>query len=173
MEKPMNESQTLADDEVEATIPLLLDWMTTHFHEMADQGQSIVDAYWADLRVLENQRSFYQRATLGLRMRVRENLSLSLEWYGMGTLGRQKKPVARTHISKGRSKDAYPLRSLMRRQPAWLTELVEETETQLIEIRKRQIRLLRIRDALGDYLKLTRSEAITGSRLMERHLQGH
>ena len=150
----------------------ILDWMSGHFHDIADEGQAVVDTYWREMRLLENARPFYQRTTLGVRMRVRDNLSLSLEWYLMGTIGRTKKPVARFHITKGRLRDDYPLRTLMRSQPAWLTDLVEATELQLTGLRKRHKRLLKVRDALGEFHRLNHPDQGTGSNLMIRHLMG-
>lgn len=152
-------------------ITLILDWLSDHFHGLADEGQTIVDDYWLNLRRLENQAGFYQRATLGLRMRIRTNLALSLEWYFMGTLGRTKRPIAKIHIPKGRNQDSYPLKALMRRQPAFLLELVDQTERQLTALRRRHSRLLKIRDGLGEFLKALGHEGITGSRLMEMHLE--
>jgi MobI protein len=152
-------------------IPLILDWLSDHFHGLADEGQTIVDDYWLNLRRLENQSGFYQRATLGLRMRIRTNLALSLEWYFMGTLGRAKRPIAKIHIPKGRNRDSYPVKALMRRQPAFLLELVDQTETQLTALRRRHSRLLKIRDGLGEFLKVLGHDGMTGSRLMEIHTE--
>jgi MobI protein len=165
--QPLDLSNRPSDD-----ISSILDWMSGHFHDIADEGQAIVDTYWREMRLLENNRPFYQRTTLGLRMRVRDNLSLSLEWYLMGTLGRTKKPVARFHITKGRLRDDYPLRTLMRSQPAWMTDLVETTELQLTGLRKRHSRLLKVRDALGEFHRLKHPDLGSGSKLMIRHLLG-
>lgn len=155
----------------------LLAWLTDHFHDMADEGQSVVSRYWKGLRALEDAHPYQSRATLGLRMRLRENLAISLEWYLMGTLGRTKRPIARVHISKGRNQDAYSLKTLMRKQPPWLTDFVEEIERELTQIRIRQSRLIRIRDALGDFMKIESGQGVTGSQLMTRYLakdlQGH
>lgn len=148
----------------------LLAWLTDHFHDLADEGQAIVNTYWKGLRALEDSKPYQARATLGLRMRLRENLAFSLEWYLMGTLGRSKKPVARAHISKGRNQDTYSLKALMRRQPVWLTDYVEDIETKLTHIRMRQSRLIRIRDALGDFVKMETGACPTGSQLMTQYL---
>lgn len=152
-------------------ITLILDWLSDHFHGLADEGQTIVDNYWLNLRTLENQAGFYQRATLGLRMRIRTNLALSLEWYFMGTMGRTKRPIAKIHIPKGRNQDSYPLKALMRRQPAFLLDLVDQTELQLTALRRRHTRLLKIRDGLGEFLKVAGHEGMTGSRLMETYME--
>jgi|GEM_PF-1097577 hypothetical protein len=154
----------------DTTIDPLLAWLTDHFHDLADEGQDIVNRYWQGLRVLEDNHPYQWRATLGLRMRLRENLALSLEWYLMGTMGRSKKPIARVHIAKGRNQDTYSLKVLMRRQPVWLTEFVEEIEKELTQIRMRQSRLIRIRDALGEFMKIESGRSATGSQLMTRYL---
>lgn len=152
------------------TIDPLLAWMTDHFHDLADDGHDIVNRYWQGLRELENSRPYQPRATLGLRMRLRENLAFSLEWYLMGTLGRSKRPVARAHITKGRNQDTYSLKALMRRQPVWLTDFVNEIEMELTRIRMRQTRLIRIRDALGEFMKVEKGQSHTGSQLMTQYL---
>lgn len=152
-------------------VAIVLDWLTLQFHELADEGHDLVNGYWKALREIENNRSFYQRATLGLRMRIRENLSLSLEWYVMGTIGKAKRPVAKSSIPKARGQESYSIKSLMRRQPAFLLDLVEESESHLALLRKRQHRLLKIRDALGEYMRLMGHEGMTGSRLMEQFLK--
>lgn len=148
----------------------LLAWLTDHFHDLADEGQDIVNRYWQGLRALEDKHPYQTRATLGLRMRLRDNLAVSLEWYLMGTLGRSKKPIARVHIAKGRNQDAYSLKALMRRQPVWLTDFVEEIEKELTRIRMRQSRLIRIRDALGEFMKIEAGGSPTGSQLMALYL---
>lgn len=148
----------------------LLAWLTDHFHDLADEGQSIVTRYWQGLRALEDAHPYQLRATLGLRMRLRENLAISLEWYLMGNLGRSKKPIARVHINKGRNQDGYSLKTLMRRQPIWLTDFVEEIEKELTQIRMRQSRLIRIRDALGDFMKIESGGGATGSQMMTQYL---
>jgi hypothetical protein len=148
----------------------LLAWLTDHFHDLADEGQDIVNRYWQGLRELEDHHPYQTRATLGLRMRLRENLAVSLEWYLMGTMGRSKKPIARAHIAKGRKQDAYSLKVLMRRQPVWLTEWVDDIEKELTQIRMRQSRLIRIRDALGDFMKFESGSSPTGSQLMAMYL---
>ena len=148
----------------------MLAWLSDQFHDLADEGQEVVNRYWQELRMLENSHSSYQRSTLGLRMRLRENLAVSLEWYLMGTLGRSKKPVAKVHIAKGRTHDAYSLKVLMRRQPVWLTDHVDGIEKELTQIRMRQTRLIRIRDALGDLLKITTGSHATGSQLMAHYI---
>lgn len=148
----------------------LLAWLTDHFHDLADEGQVIVTRYWRGLRALEDAHPYQMRSTLGLRMRLRDNLAISLEWYLMGTLGRTKRPIARVHITKGRNQDAYSLKTLMRRQPVWLTDFVEEIETELTRIRIRQSRLVRIRDALGEFMKVETGSRATGSRMMTQYL---
>lgn len=145
----------------------LIAWLSETFSRLADEGSRIVDDYWRELRVLENHQPFYRRATLGLRLRLRDNGSFSLEWYGMGSLGKDRRPIARVHIAKSRTQTVYSLKSLMRRQPAWLSDLVESTESELGEIRLKQMRLIRIRDALGDYLRIEGGRNVTGGRLIE------
>jgi len=154
----------------DTTLDPLLAWLTDHFHDLADDGQDIVNRYWQGLRLGEDHHPYQARATLGLRMRLRENLAISLEWYLMGSMGRSKRPIARVHIAKGRRQDTYSLKVLMRRQPLWLTELVEDIEKELTQVRIRQNRLIRIRDALGDFMKVDSGRSPTGSQLMTRYL---
>lgn len=148
----------------------LLAWLTDHFHDLADEGQAIVTRYWKGLRALEDAHPYQMRSTLGLRMRLRDNLAISLEWYLMGTLGRTQRSIARVHITKGRKQDTYSLKTLMRRQPVWLADFVEEIETDLTRIRIRQSRLIRIRDALGEFIKVEKGPGATGSKIMTQYL---
>lgn len=148
----------------------ILAWLTDHFHDLADEGQMTVNRYWQGLRALEDAHPYQMRATLGLRMRLRENLAISLEWYLMGTLGRSKKSIARVHISKGRHQETYSLKTLMRKQPLWLTDWVEAIEHDLTRLRVRQARLIRIRDALGGFMKSESGLSVTGSQMMTHYL---
>lgn len=150
----------------------LIEWLSNDFATLADEGALIVDRYWIGLRQLERGRLSYQRVTLGLRQRLRANGAFSLEWFLMGPLGKSKRQVARVHLSKARHQTGYSLKVLMRRQPPFLTDHVEAIEAELVQIRVRQERLIRLRDALGAYLKLDGGAAMTGSRLIEAYRMG-
>lgn len=163
MRKPTpSPSTTLADS---AGTEPLFDWLSDCFEALRSEGQVVVDDYWRRLRAGRRGRSGTPRASLGLRLRSRDNGAFSLEWYEMGVMGRTRKPIARRHIAKGRS-HRYSLRSLLRGQPEWLAGLVEETEDVLADIRKRQAVLIKLRGAAVAYRAEASGKALTGRDLL-------
>ena len=151
---------------------ILIDWLSECFADLAEAGQITVEAYWQELRTLGRHQPYYQKVTLGVRLRLRPNGNFSLEWFLMTRPGTTPRPVTTLHVPKGRQHTHYPVKRLMRRQPPCLWPLVEKTEAALGEIRLRQARLVRLRDALGDYLKLDGGPSITGGRLIEAYRMG-
>ena len=150
----------------------VIDWLSRRFHQLEDEGREVVDEYWRLLRVIQKGRSFWPRMTLGLRIRTRTNGTFSLEWYGMGVMGRDQRPIERLHITKGR-RHTYSIKALMRRQPTWVGPLVLETEPLLADIRCRLDQLVKIRDTVGDYAKKTGESGVSPSKLLENHRLEH
>jgi hypothetical protein len=140
-------------------IETVYSWLAAQFDALQAEGQLVVDDYWSRLKAGRAGKKPYERGTLGLRLRSRDSGAFSIEWYEMGALGRDRKPVAKRHIAKGQS-HRYPLRQVLQGQPHWLTPLVEETEDVLAELRKRQALLMKVRDALVAY-----ESEITGTSL--------
>ena len=85
----------------------------------------------------------------------------------MGALGRDRIPVAKRHIAKGPSPH-YPLRQVLRGQPAWLCPLVEETEAVLALIRKRQGMVMIVRDAMARYASELAGKPVAATGLLWR-----
>jgi len=135
------------------------------FDGLQAEGQVVVDDYWNRLKAGRTGRKPYERGTLGLRLRSRDSGAFSIEWYEMGALGRERKPVAKRHIAKGQS-HRYPLRQLLQGQPDWLSPLVEETEDVLAELRKRQGLLIKIRDAVVAYESEITGKALTATGIL-------
>ena len=161
-----------SDIETPRDIDGIIVWLSTRFQQLEEEGREVVDEYWRLLRIIQKGRSFWPRMTLGLRIRTRANGTFSLEWYGMGVIGRDKRPVERIHIAKGR-RHGYSIKSLLRRQPTWVAPLVLETETLLADIRCRLDQLIKIRDALGDYARKTGESKVTPSKLLENYRLDH
>ena len=113
---------------------ILLDWLSTAFQSLENEGLSLVDGYWRDLKLEGKNQPYYPKVTLGLRIRRRQGGSFGLEWFGIGTLGTKRRYIAKRYIPKGKA-ETYPIKRLMRGQPHWLMPLVEDTEYHLAKIR--------------------------------------
>jgi len=140
-------------------------WLSAQFDALQAEGQLVVDDYWNRLKAGRMGKKPYERGTLGLRLRSRDSGAFSIEWYEMGSLGRDRKPVAKRHIAKGQS-HRYPLRQVLQGQPDWLSPLVEETEDVLAELRKRQALLIKIRDAVVAYESEITGKALTATGIL-------
>ncbi len=146
-------------------------WLSTQFDALQAEGQLVVDDYWNRLKAGRVNKKPYERGTLGLRLRSRDSGAFSIEWYEMGALGRERKPVAKRHIAKGQS-HRYPIRQLLQGQPDWLSALVEETEDVLAELRKRQALLMKIRDAVVVYESEITGKALTATGVLAGYRRG-
>lgn len=146
-------------------------WLSAQFDALQAEGQLVVDDYWNRLKAGRTGRKPYERGTLGLRLRSRDSGAFSIEWYEMGSLGRDRKPVAKRHIAKGQS-HRYPLRQVLQGQPDWLSALVEETEDVLAELRKRQALLMKIRDAVVAYESEITGNALTATGVLAGYRRG-
>jgi hypothetical protein len=169
MRKPTASPSTTPADPA-GTEPLFA-WLSERFEALRSEGQVVVDDYWRRMRAGRSGRTGSRRVSLGVRLRSRENGAFSLEWYEMGVLGQTRKPIAKRYIAKGRS-HRYSLRSLLRGQPEWLAGLVEETEDVLADLRKRQMLLMKIRDAVVAYVGEEQGKALSGTELLGAYRQG-
>lgn len=147
-------------------------WLSAQFDALRAEGQLVVDDYWNRLKAGRTGRKPYERGTLGLRLRSRDSGAFSIEWYEMGSLGRDRKPVAKRHIAKGNS-HRYPVRQVLRGQPDWLSSLVEETEDVLTELRKRQALLVKVRDALVAYQSEITGKTLAATDVLANFRQAH
>lgn len=170
MRKPTASPSTTPAD-LAGTEPLFT-WLSEHFEALRSEGQVVVDDYWRRMRAGRSGRTGSRRVSLGVRLRSRENGAFSLEWYEMGVLGQTRKPIAKRHIAKGRS-HRYSLRSLLRGQPEWLAGLVEETEDVLADLRKRQMLLMKIRDAVVAYASGISGQTLSGTGLLSGYRHAH
>jgi hypothetical protein len=119
------------------------------------QAKVLVDDYWRQMKSQRQKHIKSESGRIGVRIRCRENQrAFSIEWYRMATLRQngQTKPIAQ-YIKKGRG-CRYPLGNLLKGEPAWEAELVEELETEFADIRQQLDRLRKIRDAVQHYCKV-------------------
>ena len=147
-------------------------WLSAQFDALRAEGQLVVDDYWNRLKAGRTGRKPYERGTLGLRLRSRDSGAFSIEWYEMGALGRERRPVAKRHIAKGQS-HRYPIRQVLQGQPDWLSALVEETEEVLAELRKRQALLVKVRDALVAYQSEITGKTLAASDVLANFRKTH
>ncbi|MGY6275216.1 conjugative transfer protein MobI(A/C) [Methylomonas sp. MgM2] len=133
----------------------ILHWVETRCDHLQAQAKVLVDDYWRQLKSQRQKHSKSESGRIGVRIRCRENQrAFSIEWYRMATLRQngQNKPIAQ-YVKKGRGY-RYPLGNLLKNEPAWETELVEELETEFAHIRQQLDRLGKIRDAVQRYCKV-------------------
>ncbi len=139
----------------------LLQWVETRFEQLHAQAKMLVDDYWRQLKSQRQKHSKSESGRIGVRIRRRENqLSFSIEWYRMATLRQngQNKPIAQ-YLKKGRGY-RYPLGNMLKSEPNWEVELVEELETEFAHIRQQLDQLGKIRDAVQRYRKVIQARAI-------------
>lgn len=128
----------------------LIAWLSGAYADLQAQSQSLVDDYWRRLRAGQAGRKGMDRASLGLRLRARENGAFSIEWYRMGRLRRSGRDITADYIRKG-SGHRYPESSLLRNQPQWLGPIVRELEDSLCLCRQKNELLGKIRASVIHY----------------------
>ena len=147
-EQPVNSPLNLTEQD-------LLHWIETRCDNLQMQAKVLVDDYWRQMKSQRQKHIKSESGRIGVRIRCRENQrAFSIEWYRMATLRQngQTKPIAQ-YIKKGRG-CRYPLGNLLKGEPAWEAELVEELETEFADIRQQLDRLRKIRDAVQHYCKV-------------------
>ena len=143
----------------------LVAWLSGSFADLEYEGQAIVDDYWQRFSSGRKGRKHSEQGSLGLRLRARDSGAFSLEWYELGVLGKSRKPIAASHIRKGRTA-SYGMKALLNRQPSWVCEIVQEVEEVLAEIRKRQALLIKLRFAVRAYTAEVTGDRQTGTRMI-------
>ena len=142
---------TLTDDDI-------LTWIEAKVDQLHAETQVLVDDYWRRLKFEQKNHATSAKARIGVRVRRREAcLSFSIEWFRMAMIrenGRIK-PIAQ-YLKKGPGY-RYPLGRLLKGEPDWEADLVEELETEFADIRKQIDLLGKIRDAVQSYRKATQS----------------
>jgi hypothetical protein len=147
-EQPVNSPLNLTEQD-------LLNWIETRCDNLQMQAKVLVDDYWRQMKSQRQKHIKSESGRIGVRIRCRENQrAFSIEWYRMATLRQngQTKPIAQ-YVKKGRG-CRYPLGNLLKGEPAWEAELVEELETEFADIRQQLDRLRKIRDAVQHYCKV-------------------
>lgn len=147
-EQPVNSQLNLTEQD-------LLHWIETRCDHLQVQAKVLVDDYWRQMKSQRQKHSKSESGRIGVRIRCRESQrGFSIEWYRMATLRQngQTRPIAQ-YVKKGRGY-RYPLGNLLKGEPAWETELVEELETEFAHIRQQLDRLGKIRDAVQRYCKV-------------------
>ena len=147
-EQPVNSPLNLTEQD-------LLHWIETRCDNLQMQAKVLVDDYWRQMKSQRQKHIKSESGRIGVRIRCRENQrAFSIEWYRMATLRQngQIKPIAQ-YVKKGRG-CRYPLGKLLKGEPAWEAELVEELETEFADIRQQLDRLGKIRDAVQHYCKV-------------------
>lgn len=124
----------------------------------------MVDDYWRRLDDGQKGRKGLDRATLGLRIRARENGSFSIEWYRMGHLRRSRRDVTADYIRKGFGY-RYSEASLLRNQPQWLHPIVRELEDSLSVCRQRNALLGKMRLSVVHYQRSIQPNPLSRSKL--------
>jgi hypothetical protein len=146
-EQPVNSPLNLTEQD-------LLNWIETRCDNLQMQAKVLVDDYWRQMKSQRQKHIKSESGRIGVRIRCRENQrAFSIEWYRMATLRQngQTKPIAQ-YVKKGRGY-RYPLGNMLKGEPAWEAELVEELETEFAHIRQQLDQLGKIRDAMQRYRK--------------------
>jgi hypothetical protein len=147
-EHPVNTQSILTEQD-------LLHWVETRSDHLQAQAKVLVDDYWRQMKSQRQKHSKSESGRIGVRIRCRENQrAFSIEWYRMATLRQngQNKPIAQ-YVKKGRGY-RYPLGNLLKGEPTWEAELVEELETEFAHIRQQLDRLGKIRDAVQRFCRV-------------------
>lgn len=168
MAKPL---QTEIDEKV-TTDPLIpievRTWIGESLAALQAEAQILVDDYWAQLKDKRTGKKAYEIGKIGVRLRPRETGSFSIEWFRMGKLGNGK-GIATRGFRKGRA-HMYPVDQMLTHEPEWLGELVRSSEQVFSEIRKKQMLLAEIRNALAEYASHVSGKPVTAAMLVGEFL---
>jgi hypothetical protein len=109
-------------------------------------GKAIVDRYWTYIYAMENKVTGWEsKCRLQVRCIVKGNSIRAdwteVKWYGSSAKG-DRKPIRR-QIIKPKDSYGYTLSKLKTIAPEWAKEIVEETETQLVGVRREASHLVK------------------------------
>lgn len=139
----------------------MIAWLSGAYADLQVQAQALVDDYWRRMKEAQKGRTGIDRGSLGLRLRARDNGAFSLEWYRMGHLRKSGRDISAEYIRRGRG-PGYCKQTLLRGQPAWLENIVSDVEDALVEYRRHNAMIGKIRFAVVQYeRKLTENQART------------
>ncbi len=110
------------------------------------EGKAIVDRYWKVIYAMENKLPGWEsKCKLQVRCIVKGNSIRAdwteIKWYGSSAKG--DRSSIRRQIIKPKDSYGYTLSKLQTLAPEWAKEIVEETETQLVGIRKEASHLVK------------------------------
>jgi len=143
-------------------------WIGGSLASLQTEAQVLVDDYWAQLKNKRAGKKAYEIGRIGVRLRSRETGSFSIEWFRMGKLGNGK-GIATRGFRKGRA-HMYSVDHMLTREPEWLGDLVRSSEQVFSEIRKKQMLLAEIRNALAEYASHVSGKPVTAAMLVGEFL---
>lgn len=114
--------------------------------QLYNEGKAIVDRYWKYVYEMENKLPGWEsKCRLQVRCIVKGNSIRAdwteVKWYGSSAKG-DRKPIRR-QIIKPKDSYGYTLSKLKTLSPEWAKEIVEETETQLVSVRREASHLVK------------------------------
>jgi hypothetical protein len=114
--------------------------------QLYKDGKAIVDSYWQYVYDMEGRLPGWEsKCRLQIRCIVKGNSIRAdwteVKWYGSSSKG-DRKPVRR-QIIKPKNSYGYTLSKLHTLAPEWAKDIVEETETQLVGVRREASHLVK------------------------------
>ena len=114
--------------------------------QLYNEGKAIVDRYWKYVYDMENKLPGWEsKCRLQVRCIVKGNSIRAdwteVKWYGSSSKGDRNS--IRRQIIKPKDSYGYTLSKLKTLAPEWAKEIVEETETQLVGVRREASHLVK------------------------------
>jgi hypothetical protein len=114
--------------------------------QLQDRGEAVADGYWKHLKAMEPKLPGWESKS---RLQVRCILTgnsiradwCEVRWYGSSSKGGRQS--VRRQITKPKDAYGYTLSKLLTLSPDWAKDKVEETETQLADIRREASHLVK------------------------------
>jgi len=114
--------------------------------QLQDRGEAVVDAYWKHVKAMEPKLPGWESKS---RLQVRCILTgnsiradwCEVRWYGSSSKGGRRS--VRRQITKPKDVYGYTLSKLLTLSADWAKDKVEETETQLADIRREASHLVK------------------------------
>ena len=114
--------------------------------QLQDRGEAVADGYWKHVKAMEPKLSGWESKS---RLQVRCILTgnsiradwCEVRWYGSSSKGGRRS--VRRQITKPKDAYGYTLSKLLTLSPDWAKDKVEETETQLADIRREASHLVK------------------------------
>ena len=114
--------------------------------QLQDRGEAVADGYWKHVKAMELKLPGWESKS---RLQVRCILTgnsiradwCEVRWYGSSSKGGRRS--VRRQITKPKDAYGYTLSKLLTLSPDWAKDKVEETETQLADIRREASHLVK------------------------------